>query len=96
MIPPIRFVGLPDHPQVRNWPDHPQARDIPPSISITRVSCLSMPEVPLGTLASALAGLGKLEGDKVMVQYRLTMGQIEALKTLGIKKEDGHEVLNVE
>ena len=31
-----------------------------------------------------------------MVQYRLTKGQIEALKTLGIKKEDGHEVLNVE
>ena len=55
-----------------------------------------MPEVPLGTLASALGGLAKLEGDKVMVQYRLTMGQIEALKTLGIKKEDGHEVLNVE
>jgi len=58
--------------------------NIPPGITVSKTISETKPAITLNSLATALKMLGQVEGERRVVRFMLTEGQINALKTLGI------------
>jgi len=88
--PPVITLSPPIHHKVFSsiqFQGTTISRQTPPSLpaGLTTFSP-SMPVLPLPSLASALAGLGQVDGRKRQVKFRLTERQIGALDTIGIRE----------